>query len=60
MSIDFRIKDFFHPLGILRLHRTFEENQWLPLSEVRKYQEQLLERTLDQAFNAVRDRKSVV
>lgn len=54
MSIDFRIRDFFHPLGILRLHRMFEENQWLPLSEVRKYQEQLLERTLDQAFNAVR------
>ncbi|HRR56752.1 MAG TPA: hypothetical protein P5057_07270 [Acidobacteriota bacterium] len=53
MSIDFRVRDFFHPRQILRLHRTFERNQWLPLSEVRKYQERLLERTLDQAFNAV-------
>ncbi|MCA9727194.1 MAG: AMP-binding protein [Candidatus Eisenbacteria bacterium] len=38
MAIDFRVRDFFHPVRILRLHRDFERHQWEPLSAVRAYQ----------------------
>ncbi|NVL90019.1 MAG: phenylacetate--CoA ligase family protein [Desulfobacterales bacterium] len=53
MAIDFRIRDFFYPVGIYRLRRTFERTQWLPPEELRAYQEQRLAVIIKQAYNHV-------
>jgi len=53
MSIDFSLKDFFHPIEILRLHRTLDRSQWLPGDELRALQENLLRDVLAHAFEKV-------
>lgn len=53
MAIDFRVRDFFHPFLILRLHREMERLQWRPLPELRRYQEALLRRTIRHAYERV-------
>jgi phenylacetate-CoA ligase len=49
MAIDFRVREFFYPLTLYRLHREMERNQWLPAAALQGLQEKLLRRTLIQA-----------
>ncbi|MBW1887514.1 MAG: phenylacetate--CoA ligase family protein, partial [Deltaproteobacteria bacterium] len=53
MAIDFRIRDFFHPIGIYKLRRTLERTQWLPSEDLRAYQEHRLAVTINQAYSHV-------
>lgn len=53
MSIDFRIRDFFHPRTIWQIHRALERTQWLPPEELQEYQESRLAAVLDQAVQHV-------
>ncbi len=53
MSIDFRLRDFAYPLGILRLRRLFERTQWLPPEELKRYQEERLRILIHQAYHHV-------
>jgi len=53
MAIDFRIRDFFYPVGIYRLNRTLERTQWFSRDELLAYQERHLAVVLDQAYNHV-------
>jgi phenylacetate-CoA ligase len=53
MSIDFRIRDFFYPRDIWRLHRTFERNQWLSPELLEDYQLGRLKLVLTRAFERV-------
>ncbi len=53
MAIDFKFKDFFHPLEILRLRKVFERTQWLPREELLDYQARRLSVVLEQAFKNV-------
>ena len=53
MAIDFRLRDFFYPAGLWRLHRQFERTQWLPPEEIRAYQERRLAVILHEAFARV-------
>jgi len=50
MAIDFRIQEFFSPLRILRLRRLLEKAQWLPPDELRALQDELLARTIREAY----------
>jgi phenylacetate-CoA ligase len=50
LSVDFRIRDFAYPASILRLRRFFEQSQWMPLGELRQFQEQRLRTTIRQAY----------
>ncbi len=38
MAIEFTIRDFGHPLAILRLRAFFERSQWFTLEEFADYQ----------------------
>jgi phenylacetate-CoA ligase len=49
MAIDFRVRDFFHPGSILRLHRQFARNQWKPAEEIESDQLDRLRRILSRA-----------
>jgi phenylacetate-CoA ligase len=53
MAIDFRIRDFFYPVGILKLKYILERTQWLPPDELRAYQEKRLSFIIKQAYNHV-------
>jgi hypothetical protein len=53
MAIDFRIKDFFYPIGIYKLRRTFERNQWLAPDALFAYQEKRLAMIINHAYNHV-------
>ncbi|GAB4244536.1 MAG: phenylacetate--CoA ligase family protein [Acidobacteriota bacterium] len=53
MSIDFRVRDFFYPIKIWKLHRAFERNQWAPPADWRAFQLRRLEIILDHAFQQV-------
>jgi phenylacetate-CoA ligase len=53
MSIDFRIRDFFHPRTIWQLHRILERTQWLPRDELLEYQRRRLRLVLEHAFEHV-------
>lgn len=53
MAIDFRIRDFFHPLLIGRLWREFERNQWLAPEELQHRQETRLRTIIDRAYETV-------
>ena len=53
MPIDFRVRDFAYPIGMLRLRRFFEKSQWLPREELRAYQEQRLRDIIHQAYYQV-------
>jgi phenylacetate-CoA ligase len=50
LPVDFKTRDFFYPIGILRLRRFFERSQWLPLEELKAYQEERLLRVIDHAY----------
>ena len=53
MAFDFRIRDFFYPIGIYRLKNTFERTQWLPPDELRLYQEQRLTKIINHAYKHI-------
>jgi phenylacetate-CoA ligase len=53
MAIEFRARDFFHPLAIWRLHRDMERRQWQPLPVLQKYQDDRLQRTIRLAYAQV-------
>jgi len=53
LSVDFRIRDFAYPIGIIRLRRFFQKSQWLPPDELRAYQEGRLRRVIRQAYHHV-------
>ena len=53
MAIDFRIRDFFYPVGILKLKYMLERTQWLPPDELRAYQEKRLSVVIKQAYEHV-------
>jgi len=50
LSIEFKIRDFAYPKGIVRLRRFFEKSQWMHPDELREYQRHLLRRTVRQAY----------
>ena len=53
MSIDFKLRDFFAPRTLLRLHRTLEKTQWLPSDELQGYQEERLREVIEHAHSKV-------
>ncbi len=53
MAIEFRLRDFFHPLAIWRLHKEMECRQWQPLPELLRYQEERLRRSIRLACSQV-------
>jgi phenylacetate-CoA ligase len=53
MTVEFKIRDFFHPLALLRLRRFFERSQWFSAEELVRYQEQRLRQIIDQAYYRV-------
>jgi phenylacetate-CoA ligase len=53
MSIDFKVRNFAYPVGILRLRRAFEKTQYLSPGELRPYQEERLRRIIHQAYHHV-------
>jgi phenylacetate-CoA ligase len=53
LSIDFRVRDFAYPVGLLRLRRFFEKSQWLPPEELRAYQQERLRNIIRQAYHHV-------
>jgi phenylacetate-CoA ligase len=53
MGIDFRVRDFAHPISILRLKRVFDRNQWLGEEELREYQLQRLNRIIDHSWRNI-------
>jgi len=53
MSIDFKLKDFFHPREILALHRTLQKTQWLPREELQEYQELRLQEIIRHTYHSV-------
>lgn len=53
MAIDFRVRDFLYPLGILKLRSTFERTQWLPTEELQAFQARRLSRIISHAAQSV-------
>jgi len=53
LSVDFKVREFAYPMGILRLRRFFEKSQWLPLEKLKAYQEERLRRIIHQAYHHV-------
>jgi phenylacetate-CoA ligase len=53
MGIDFRIRDFAHPLSILKLKRTFDRNQWLNEEALSQYQSSRLRQIITHAYHNV-------
>lgn len=53
MALEFKLRDFAHPLALLRLRSTFEKTQWLTSEEQTLYQERLLRRTVEHAYRRV-------
>lgn len=53
MAIDFRIRDFFHPVLIGRLWREFERNPWLPVAEQQRHQENRLRQIVAHVWEQV-------
>ncbi len=53
MAIDFRTRDFLHPLLLLSLHRRMERNQWASRQERQDYQWGRLASVLRHAANHV-------
>jgi phenylacetate-CoA ligase len=50
LSVEFKIRDFAYPMGIIRLRRFFERSQWMDSEALREYQRHLLRRTIRQAY----------
>lgn len=53
MALEFKLKDFAHPVAILKLRSTFERTQWLTREEQELYQERLLRRITERAYRRV-------
>jgi len=53
VGIEFRLREFFAPVTIWRLRRTFERTQWMPPDERRAYQDRLLRATVCHAYERV-------
>jgi len=53
VAIEFNLREFGHPLSILRLYTLFERSQWLTLDSLLACQEQLLRRTIAHAYKQV-------
>ena len=53
MGLDFRGRDFFYPVSIVKLAHSFEKNQWLTKEDLRAYQLKLLKIILDHAYQNV-------
>ncbi len=53
MSIEFRFRDFFHPVGILRLRRILERTQWMAPDDLEAYQSRLLRQLIHHAYDRV-------
>ena len=53
MAIDFRIRDFFYPVGIYKLWKTLNRTQWLSQEELQSYQEKRLSLVIKQAYQHV-------
>jgi len=50
MGLDFRIRDFAYPLSILKLKRTFDQNQWLGEEALKEYQSERLRQIIVHAY----------
>jgi len=53
MAVDFRIRDFCHPLAIYRLKRRFDRNQWMPRASLEADQWIRLKSILERCFQKV-------
>jgi phenylacetate-CoA ligase len=53
MALEFKLKDFAHPVAILKLRSTFELTQWFTREEQTLYQERLLRRITEHAYRHV-------
>lgn len=53
MALEFKLRDFAHPLALLRLRSTFEQSQWLMPEEQTLFQEHLLRRIVEHAYRRV-------
>jgi phenylacetate-CoA ligase len=53
MSIDFRFREFFYPIDLIRLRRRFERSQWFSPEEQARDQEGRLRRIIEQAYYRV-------
>lgn len=53
MALEFKLKDFAHPVAILKLRATFEQTQWFTKEEQALYQERLLRRITEHAYRRV-------
>lgn len=53
MALDFKLRDFAHPLALWKLRSTFEKTQWFTEEEQTLYQERLLRRIVEHAYRRV-------
>jgi len=53
VGLEFRLRDFAHPLAILALRRRFQLNQWRSPEELERYQAQRLGAVLEHAWRRV-------
>jgi phenylacetate-CoA ligase len=53
LAIDFFLRDFFHPMAILRMRRNLERTQWMSEERLRAYQSARLRRTIRHAVRHV-------
>jgi phenylacetate-CoA ligase len=53
MALEFKPTDFAYPVSLLRLRATFENSQWFSSEQQTLYQEQLLRRIVEQAYQHV-------
>jgi phenylacetate-CoA ligase len=53
MSVEFRLRDFFYPISILRLRNFFERSQWWPQTQLQDYQEERLRQVIRHAYHHV-------
>ncbi len=53
MSIDFRLREFFYPVGILRLRHILEQTQWMDSREQEAYRNRLLSQVITHAYENV-------
>jgi phenylacetate-CoA ligase len=53
MTLEFKFRDFAHPVAIIKLRSTFEKTQWFTPEQQTLYQERLLRRIVEQAYRYV-------
>lgn len=53
MALEFKLTDFAHPLALIKLRSTFEKTQWFTKEEQTLYQERLLRRVVEHAYQRV-------